>query len=115
MVFLELVVVIVGVGAELQLLHLDHVLLLLGLVLLLLVLVLPLAVVHGLGDRRLGGGRNQDQVEAHLLRLAHGGQSRHDLDGSVGKYGSHFAHPDGLIYIFPNPGTAGRVVSGWNH
>ena len=114
-VLLELVVVIVRVRAKLQFLHLDHVLFFLGLVLLLLVLVLPLAIVHGLGHRRLGGGRDQDQVQTHVLRFAHGGQRGHDLDGSVRKYGAHFTHADGFIHIFPDPWTAGWVVSGWNH
>ena len=61
-VLLELVVVVIRVGAELQLLDLDHVLLLLGVVLFLLQLVLVVAIVDGLGDRRDGCRGDQNKV-----------------------------------------------------
>src|SRR6266478_2675741 len=83
-IFLEFVIMIVGVGTEFQFLHLNDVLLAFGLVLLLLVFVLPLAVVHGLGDRRFGGGRDQDQVQAHVLRLAHRSLGGHYFHRAVG-------------------------------
>ena len=63
-VLFEIVIVVIGVGAELELLHLDDVLFAFGFVLLLFVFVLPLAVVHRFGDGRLGGGGDQDEVEA---------------------------------------------------
>jgi hypothetical protein len=47
-VFLELVIVVVGVGPELQLFDLNDVLLFLGLMLLLLVFVLPLPMISTL-------------------------------------------------------------------
>ena len=114
MILLELIVVIVGVGTEFQFLHLDHVLLSLGFVLLLLVLVLPLAVIHRLGDGRLGGGRDQDQIQAEFLRLANGRQRGQDLDGPVGKHRAHFTHANRLVYVFPNLRPA-RGISGRIH
>ena len=74
MILLEIVIVIVGVGPEFQLLHLDDVLLAFGLVLFLFVLVLPLAIIHRFGDGGLSGGRDQDQVESQFLRPANRGQ-----------------------------------------
>ena len=63
MVLLELVVVVVRVGTELDLFDLDAVLLLLGLVLLLLLEVGVLAVVDDLGDGGLRGRRDENEVE----------------------------------------------------
>ena len=57
--FLEVVVMIIGVGAELQLLHLDDVLLAFGVVLLLFVLVLPLPIIHRFRYGRLRRGRDK--------------------------------------------------------
>src|SRR5690349_14866536 len=51
-ILLEVVIVIVGIGAEFQLLYLHHMLLFLGFVLLLFLFVLIMAVVNRLGDRR---------------------------------------------------------------
>src|SRR5262249_4749328 len=48
----EVVIVIVGIGAELELLYLNHVLLLAGIVRLLFLLVLIMAEIDGFGDRR---------------------------------------------------------------
>ena len=115
MVFLEVVIVIVGVGAEFQLLNLDDVLLFLGFVLLFLLLVLPLAKVHGFSDGRLGGGRDQYQVEPHILGFSNGRRSWHDLDGSVGKDRTHFSCAYRLVYVFSNFGPARREISGWIH
>src|SRR5260221_11322058 len=115
MVFLEVVIMIVGVGTELQFLHLDNVLLPLGFVLLLFVLVLPLAEIHRLGDWRIGGGGNQNQVKAHVLRFSHGGERRHDLDWFVREYRANFANAKRLIYVFPNFWATGRIVSRRDH
>ena len=58
--FLEVVVMIIRIGPELQFLHLDDVLLLFGLVLFLFLLVLPLAVIHRFGDGRFGRWCDED-------------------------------------------------------
>src|SRR6185369_14929695 len=97
---------VVGVGAELEFLHLYDVLLLLGLVLLLLLFVLPLAVVHRFGDWRFSGGGDQNEVQTQVLRLPDCCRSGHHLNRSVRKYGAHFAGSDGLVYILPNAGPA---------
>ena len=114
MVLLEVVIVIVGIGAELDFLDLDDVLLPLGLVLLLFVFVLPLAVVHGFGDGRLGGGRDQDQIEAQFLRFADGRMGGHDLDGAIGEHSADFTRANRLVYVFPDLRPAGWEAS-WNH
>src|SRR5213079_1519702 len=67
---LEFVVVIVRIRTEFQFLYLNYVLLLLGVVLLLLILVLPLAIIHRLGDRRLSGRRNKNQIQTKFLGSA---------------------------------------------
>src|SRR5260370_2501005 len=115
-ILLELVVMVVCVGPELQLLHLDHVLLSLGFVLLLFVLVLPLAIIHGLGNGRLGSGRDQDQIETHRTRLLYRLQRRHDLDGFIGEYGADFTRTDSLIDVLTDSGSgAARRVASGNH
>ena len=65
---LDVVVVLLGAGAELHLLELHDHLLLLGLVLLLLLGVLELPVIHDLADGRLGRGADLDEVHPQLLR-----------------------------------------------
>src|SRR5207249_5125730 len=77
-VALELVVVLVGLGAELDLLDLDDPLLLLGLLGLLVELVPVLAVVQDAADRRTRVGRDFDEVQALHLRLAQRLVRRHD-------------------------------------
>src|SRR6266571_3766685 len=114
-VLLEVVVVIVGVGPELELLHLHHVLLLFGVVLLLLLLVLVMPVVHRLGDGRNGRGRYQHQVKAQLLSLPKRRRGRHHIVGAIGKHGPDFARPDRLIYILSAILPAGGKISGWIH
>lgn len=84
-----------------------------GFVPLFLVFALPLAVVHRLGDWRFGGGLDQDQVETHVLRFAHGGGRGHDLHGAVGKDGAHFARADRFIYVLPDPRPA-ELKSLWD-
>ena len=87
----------------------------LGLVLFLLVFVLPLAVIHRFGDGRLRGGSNQDQVEAHVLRLADSGGGRHDFDRAVWEYSAHFAGADCFVYVFSDSGAARGEISRWKH
>src|SRR5688572_1150446 len=114
-VLLEVVVVIVGVGAEFQLLHLDNVLLLFCFVLLFLVLVLPLTVVHGFGDGRFSGRRNQNEIKPEILGTPHSGGRRHYLDGAVGKYRANFPGAYCFVYVFSDARTARRKISGWQH
>src|ERR1035438_485620 len=114
-VLLEIGVVVVGVGTELELLDLHHVLLLSGVVLLLLLLVLVVAEIHGLRHRRHSRWRHQDQVQAQLLRFAQGRRGGHDFRGSVRKNGPHFTRPDGLVHVLSTILPAGRKVSAWIH
>jgi len=114
-VLLEVVVVIVGIGAELQLLHLDHVLLLLGVMLFLLLLVLVVAEIHGLGDRRNSRGSDQNQIESQFLRLAQGGRCGHDLGGAVREDGADFTRTDRLVHVLSAILPARRKVSAWIH
>src|SRR6266568_2258523 len=64
---LDVVVVLVDAGAQLDLLDLDDLLLLARLVLLLLLLVFVFAVIEDLADRRLGARRDLDEVETGLI------------------------------------------------
>ena len=61
----DVVVVLVDVRPHLDFLDVDDLLLLARLALALLFLVLELAEVHDLADRRVRGGRDLDQVQAH--------------------------------------------------
>ena len=114
-VLLEIVVVVVRVGAELQFLDLHHVLLLAGIVLLLLQIVLVVAEVHCLGHRRHCGGRNQHQVEPQVLRLAQRGGGRHHLGGAVRKYRTDFTNANRLVHVLSAILPARRKVSAWIH
>jgi hypothetical protein len=60
--------VIVDARAEFDFLDLDDLLFLLGLVLFLLFFVFELAEIEDLADRRIGVGRDLDQVEAGFGR-----------------------------------------------
>src|ERR1043166_591876 len=110
-VLFEIVIVIVGVGAELELLHLHHVLLLPCVVRLLLLLVLVVAEIDGFGDRRLGGGRDQDKIEPQILCFAQRSRGRHDFGSSIGEDGAHFAHTDGLVHVLSAILPARRKIS----
>src|SRR5579863_403753 len=114
-IFLEVVIVIVGVGAELQLLHLYDMLFLLGFVRLLLHLVLVVAVIDRLRDRRYRGRGHYHQIETKLLRPSQSGGSRHDFCGSIGKYGPYFFGAYRFVNVFSSVGLAGREVAAWNH
>jgi hypothetical protein len=112
---LEVVIVIVGVGAEFQLLHLHHVLLLLGVVLLLLLVVLIVAEVDGLGDRRNGRRRDQHQIEAQLLGLSQSRRGGHDFGGAVRKHRAHFTRTNGFVHVLSAVLPARRKISAWIH
>ena len=68
---LDLVVALVGAGAELDLFHLDLLLLELGLVRLLLLAVLELAEVHELADWRYRQWGDFDEVDFLFFRQPH--------------------------------------------
>src|SRR5215210_2658882 len=95
---LEVVVVLVDVGPELDLFDVDDLLLLLRLVGLLLLLVEELAEVHDAADRRLGRRGHLHQVEGLLLsppqRLLHW----HDAGlRAVGVDQAYLTNPDTLV------------------
>ena len=79
-VLLELVIVLVHLRAELDFLDLDHLLVALRFAGPLLLLVLILAVVHDPADRRHGGRRDFDQVEAFLSGKDESLGRRHDAE-----------------------------------
>src|SRR3954467_1866875 len=113
--FLEVVVVIIRIRAELQFLHLDDVLLLLSFVLLLFLLVLPLTIIHGFRHGRFRSRSDENQIEAHVLGSSNSCRCRHDLGRSVREYSSDFSYTDCLIYVFSDPGPAGLEASWWVH
>ena len=78
MLLLELVVVLVDLGTELDFLDEDDLLVLLGLPVPLLLLVLVLAEVHDAADRRHGSRGDLDQVESLLLGDGQRCRWRHD-------------------------------------
>lgn len=70
MVFLEVVIVFIRVGAELEFFDLHDVLFLLSLVLFLFLLVLEVTEVYGLGDRRHRRRSHKNEIQAQFLRSA---------------------------------------------
>jgi hypothetical protein len=99
-VLLEVVVVVVGVGPELQLLHLHHVLLLLGFVLLLFQLVLIVAVIDRLGHGRHRRGRHHHQIQPQFLRPAQSGGSGHNFGGAIGEDRAYLPCTDRFVNVF---------------
>ena len=63
MVLFEIVIVIVGIGTELQFLHLHHMLLFLCLMRFLFHLVLVVTVIDRFRDRRHCGGRDDNEIQ----------------------------------------------------
>ena len=114
-VLFEVVIVVVGVGAELEFLDLHDVLLLAGVVLLLFLLVLIVAVVDGLGYGRHGGGGHQNQIEPQLLRSPDCGGRGHDLRRTVRKYGTDFPGANQLIHVLSAVRPSGREISARIH
>ena len=70
MVLLEVVIVFIRVGAELEFFDLHDVLFLFGFVLFLFLLVLEMTEVYGLGHRRHRRRSHQNEIQAQLLRFA---------------------------------------------
>ena len=102
MLDLGLVVVLVGLGADLDLLDLHDGMTLLGVLLLLLLLVLELAVVHDAADRRLGVGRDLDEVAANFLGHGNGlAALQYAQLLSFGADDAHLARPDHVVASHP--------------
>ena len=98
MLLLELVVVLVDLGAELDLLDLDHLLVLPSFARALLLLVLILAEIHDAADRRHRRRRDLDQVEPFLLGNRQGLRRRHDAELRAGVVNyPDFADPDAFV------------------
>src|SRR6202012_5921239 len=76
----DVIVMVIDIGTEFYLLHLDDLLLHAGFVLLFLLLVFELAEVQQLADRWIGVGRNFDKVEARIFRRGHRFSRGHDPD-----------------------------------
>src|SRR5512138_3458682 len=105
-VLFEGIIVIIGVGPEFKLLHLNDMLLLLSLVLLLLLFVLPLAVIHGLGYRRFRSRGDQNQIKSQFLGLANSRGGGHDFHRPVREDGSYLPSADCFVDIFSDSWTA---------
>ena len=114
-ILFEIVVVIVGIGAEFQLLDLYDMLLLFRLMRFLFHLVLVVSVIDRLGDRRHRRWRHNDQIQPQLLRFSDRGCGWHYFGCSVWKYGPDFFGPYRFIHIFSAIGLARREVAAWNH
>ncbi len=76
----DLIIMFLDAGADFDFLDHDDALLFARLALFLLRLVLVLAVVHDLGDRRTGIGRNLDKVEARINSALNSVGSGNDAD-----------------------------------
>ena len=75
---------IVGLGTQPNLLHLDNLLLLACFAFLTLLLVLELAKVHNAANRRVGIGRNFDQIEIALFGNRQGFTQGDDTEVLIG-------------------------------
>ena len=96
---LDIVVMGVGVRAELDLLDLDDLLLLPRLAFALLRFVLELAEVHDLADRRRGVGGDLDEVEAGIFGHPEAAVGGHDADVlAVCSDEPYFVGPDAIVY-----------------
>ena len=95
---LELVVVLVDLGPELDLLDLDDLLVLPGLAGLLLLLVLVLPEVHDPADRRHGGRGDFHQVQTLPTRNRQRLRRRHDAELLAGVVDHpDFTDPDAFV------------------
>src|SRR6266536_5292337 len=96
--FLRVVVMDADLRPELDLLDVDLALVLASLLRLLLLLVLVLAVVHDLGDRRVGLRRHLDQVEILAVRVLAGLVGGLDPElGAVVVDQADTGHADGVV------------------
>src|SRR5690606_14362221 len=110
---LDLVVALVGHGAELDLLDLDLLLLLLGRVGLLLQLEHEFAEIHHAADRRVTVRLDFDQVESFFLGKAQGFVAReHANHLAVAADHAHFRDADLLVLAVPLVGGTDIAISG---
>src|SRR5688572_11756119 len=111
---LEVVVVLVVLGPELDLLDLDDALVLLGLARTLLLLVLVLAKVHDPADRWHRCRGDLDQVESLLTGDGYGLRRRHDPELRAGLVDyADFTDPDALVGADAVV-TSGRAIESYN-
>lgn len=104
---LDIIVVHIGVGPELDLFDLDDLLLLAGLGLFLLGLVFELTEIHDLDDRRVRIRRNLDQIQPGLLGQLHATPGRyHPHIFAVGADKSDFCRINPVVH-------AGAGVTLW--
>jgi hypothetical protein len=99
---LDLIIMGIGSGAELDFLDLDDVLLLARFGLALLRLILVFAKIHDLADRRLGVGRDFDQIKSGFFGHLHGA--------------GWCDHPD-IFAISPNQadfGGTNAIIDAWS-
>src|SRR5262249_5994395 len=95
---LEVEVMLVGLGPELDLLDGHERLVLARLFLLLRGLVLELAVIHDAAHRRYRLGRDLDQVESGIFGGAQGFDGRHDAElRAVRSDDPHLGHADAAV------------------
>jgi hypothetical protein len=113
--FFEIVIVIVRIRTEFDFFYLHDVLFLFGGLLFLLLLVLIMAEIYGSRDRRYLRGRDQHEIETHLLCLAQRGRGRHHLVCAIGKDGTNLARTNGFVHIFSTILPARRKISGRIH
>lgn len=101
----------VGVRTELDLFDFDCLLLLAGLGFALLLFVLELAEIHDLTDRRIGIGRDLDQIQTCIL--CHNKRARRGYDPNVFAVGANqadFRAPDAIIDAWAGVARRGRVM-----
>src|SRR5690606_12760911 len=95
---LDVEVMVVGLGTELDLLHLDHGLAALGLARLLLLLVLVLAEVEDLAHRRHALRVDLNQIEPSFPCSPESILScHHTQHGPIGSNDAHLRHPDPMV------------------
>ena len=110
---LHVVVVIVDAGTHLDLFDLDDLLMLAGLGRLLLLLILVFAEVEDLADRRLGVGRDLDEIESRLYGPGQGIDFGHDADVLSRLVNqSYFAGPDCVVDPGPDGSRSGAARIG---
>ena len=95
---LDLIIMLIRAGTELDFLDLDDLLLFAGLSLTLLRLIFEFAKVHDLTDRRLGIRRDLDQIKPGFFGKAHSAGRGDNTDVlAVGSDQSDFRGPDPII------------------
>ncbi len=102
MVFLEVVVVVVGIRTEFHFLHFHPMLLFLRLILPLFLLIRVLPVVHHLAHGGIRRRRNEYEIKALFLGFLHADMGRQNLGLAIRKYYANLLRPNELIdIVFP--------------